>query len=157
MCSIANFSNYLIYNSGEIYSIRNKKFLKKRYDRYGYPRVGIRSDDKKPYTFHIHKLVALAYLAFTPAPNLTIDHIDHNKTNNYLHNLQICTRAQNTMRNKCIKKNGLPKGVFCWGSKYKSFISINCKRMDLGLYNTSEEAGLAYKIEFDKIMENVIL
>ena len=53
MCSIANFSNYLIYNSGEIYSIRNKKFLKKRYDRDGYPRISISSDNKKQYTFHI--------------------------------------------------------------------------------------------------------
>lgn len=157
MTSIENFSNYLIYNSGEVYSIKRQKFLKPRLDKDGYPRVDIRSDLKQPHTFHIHKLVALAYLDFIPAPNLTIDHIDNNPTNNYLHNLQICTRIQNIMRIKRLRKSGLPRGVYRIGNKYKAQITIMGKLMNLGLYNTAEEASSAYMIEFNKIMENVIL
>ena len=37
MSSIQNFSNYLIYNNGDIYSVKRKIFLKPRYDRDGYP------------------------------------------------------------------------------------------------------------------------
>jgi len=157
MSSIQNFSNYLIYNNGEVYSIRRQKFLKPRFDKDGYKRVDIRSDLKQPYTFLIHKLVALAYLEFVPAPNLTIDHIDNNPTNNYLHNLQICTRVQNIMRQKRPKKNGLPRGVYRIGNKYKAQITIMGKLMNLGLFHTVEEASDAYMIEFNKIMENVIL
>jgi len=157
MTSIQNFSNYLIYNNGDVYSIKRQKFLKPRYDKNGYKRVDIRSDLKQPYTFHIHKLVALAYLDFVPAPDLTIDHIDNNPTNNYLHNLQICTRVQNIMRQSRPKKNGLPRGIYRIGNKYKAQITIMGKLMNLGLYHTASEASSAYMKEFNKIMENVIL
>jgi hypothetical protein len=88
MTSIQNFSNYLIYNNGDIYSVKRKIFLKPRYDKNGYPRVGIVSDDKKNITLRLHQLVCMAYLDFelegTSGSKLVIDHIDNNKNNNYL-------------------------------------------------------------------------
>ena len=45
MSSIENYSNYLIYNSGEIFSIKRKKFLKSRFDKDGYKRCDLISDN----------------------------------------------------------------------------------------------------------------
>lgn len=155
--NIENYSNYLIYNNGDVYSIKRKKFLKPRFDKDGYKRVDLKSDEKKATTFTIHKLVALCYLDFKPAPDLTIDHIDHDILNNYLHNLQVITRSQNSRRKIVKKKSGLMKGVYRLGQKFKSYITINKKKMDLGLFNTEIEAHEAYMVQFNKLMEGCII
>jgi len=157
MSSIENYSNYLIYNSGEIYSIRRKKFLKYRYDKDGYRRVDLKSDDKKSKTFFIHQLVAIAYLNLDLSiKNLCVDHIDGTRTNNYLHNLQVITRTQNTRKGNHKKKSGLLRGVYRQGNKFTSKITIDKKIINLGLFETELKAYEAYKIEYDKLMENVI-
>lgn len=157
MSSIENYSNYLIYNSGEVYSIKRKLFLKPRYDKDGYKRCDLKSDDKKSKTFFIHQLVAIAYLNLDLSiKNLCVDHIDGSRTNNYLHNLQVITRQQNTRKGNHKKKSGLMRGVYRQGNKFTSKISINKKLINLGLFETELEAYGAYKIEYDKLMKNVI-
>ena len=161
MSSIENFSNYLIYNSGDVYSIKRKIFIKSRFDKNNYKRVTLWNDDKKMKTLKIHQLVAMAYLDFKldglSNSKLVIDHIDNNKLNNYLHNLQVITRDQNSRRNKKVRKTGLKPGVYRVGNKFKSFITINKKKLDLGLFNNEEEAHNEYMIYFNKEMENCIL
>ena len=161
MSSIENFSNYLIYNNGDVYSIKRNIFIKPRFDKNGYKRVSIWNDDKKNKTLKIHQLVAMAYLDFKldglSNSKLVIDHIDNNKVNNYLHNLQIITRVQNTRRIKKVRKSGLLTGVYRIGNKFKSFIRINKKRLDLGLFNNEIDAHNEYMIYFNKEMENCII
>lgn len=161
MTSIENFSNYLIYNNGHVYSIKRNIFIKPRFDKDGYKRVSIWGDDKKMKTLKIHQLVAMAYLDFKldglSNSKLVIDHIDNNKVNNYLHNLQVITRVQNTRRNKKIRKTGLMPCVYRVGNKFKSFITINKKKLDLGLFNNEIDAYNEYMIYFNKEMKNCIL
>jgi hypothetical protein len=161
MTSIENFSNYLIYNNGHVYSIKRNIFIKPRFDKDGYKRVSIWGDNKKMKTLKIHQLVAMAYLDFKldglSNSKLVIDHIDNNKVNNYLHNLQVITRVQNTRRNKKIRKTGLMPCVYRVGNKFKSFITINKKKLDLGLFNNEIDAYNEYMIYFNKEMQNCIL
>ena len=161
MSSIENFSNYLIYNNGDVYSIKRNIFIKPRFDKNGYKRVSIWNDDKKNKTLKIHQLVAMAYLDFKldglSNSKLVIDHIDNNKVNNYLHNLQVITRVQNSRRIKKVRKSGLKPGVYRIGNKFKSYITINKKKLDLGLFNNEIEAHNEYMIYFNKEMENCIL
>lgn len=161
MSSIENFSNYLIYNNGDVYSIKRNIFIKPRFDKDGYKRISIWNDDKKNKTLKIHQLVAMAYLDFKldglSNSKLVIDHIDNNKLNNYLHNLQIITRDQNSRRIKKVRKSGLKPGVYRVGNKFKSFITINKKKLDLGLFNNEIEAYNEYMIYFNKEMENCII
>ena len=160
MTSIQNFSNYLIYNNGDIYSVKRAIFLKPRYDRDGYPRVGLVSDDKKNITLKLHQLVCMAYLDFelegSYKSKLVIDHIDNNKNNNYLHNLQIITREQNIRKNNKKNKSGLLKGVYRSGNKFCSNIRINKQTIYLGTFNTELEAHSAYKTAVEPLMQNVI-
>jgi hypothetical protein len=159
MTSIQNFSNYLIYNNGDIYSVKRNIFLKPRYDKNGYARVGIVSDDKKNITLRLHQLVCMAYLDFelegTSGSKLVIDHIDNNKNNNYLHNLQIITREQNSRKDHK-NKTGLLKGVYRRGNKFYSSIKINKQNIYLGTFNTELEAHFAYKTAVEPLMQNVI-
>lgn len=60
----------------------------------GYNTVILYGDDMKPHGYTVHRLVAKHFL-----PNfntsLEVDHIDSNKQNNMLSNLQMVTRKQN--------------------------------------------------------------
>ena len=72
---------------------RHGKELKPKIDKYGYETVVLTKNGKrKNYT--VHKLVALAFL-----PNFknkeTINHIDGNKRNNNVNNLEWATMKEN--------------------------------------------------------------
>ena len=154
MTSIKNFSNYLIYNSGEIYSIKRKIFLKARFDKDNYKRVDL-SNKNKSKTFFVHQLVAIAYLNHDLSKNLCIDHINNDRTNNYLHNLQIITKEQNSRKVNIKKKSGLQKGVHKSGNKYISKICINREQIILGVFDTEEEASECYNNKFNELMVDV--
>ena len=40
------WDNYIVYNSGEVFSKKRKKFLKQRNDKDGYKRVDLTNKDK---------------------------------------------------------------------------------------------------------------
>lgn len=68
---------------------RKGKQLKPKVDKYGYETIVLTKDGtRKNYT--IHKLVALAYIP-NPENKPTINHIDGNKLNNNVSNLEWAT------------------------------------------------------------------
>ena len=86
-------NNYLIYDTGQVWSITKKKFLKPKKEWTGYLSVCLCKDNIK--TMHkIHRLVAEAFI---PDPlNLPyINHIDENKENNSVSNLEWCNIEYN--------------------------------------------------------------
>ena len=91
---------YAVTSCGRVWSYRSKKFLKPKCDKDGYFQVNL-SKNGKAKRFLIHRLVASAYL---PNPdNLPeVDHIDNDKTHNYLNNLQWITHKDN-VRKSCNK------------------------------------------------------
>lgn len=60
---------------------------------YGYLRVKFWKD-KKEYPFAVHRLVGFAFLPTIEGKN-EINHIDGNKKNNHLSNLEWCNRSEN--------------------------------------------------------------
>ena len=87
---------YAVTSCGKVWSYKNKKFLKPIADRYGYLRVALCKDNEKK-KYMIHRLVAEAYI---PNPdNLPqVDHIDNDKTHNYVNNLQWITNKDNSRK-----------------------------------------------------------
>ena len=93
--SIPEFPDYLIYPNGDVYSKRRNLILKPRYDKDGYKRLSLKNIfTKKLETVKIHHLVSKCYLGYTKDCGLVVDHINNDKNNNYLHNLQIITQEQ---------------------------------------------------------------
>ncbi len=90
---ILNFPNYTISSKGEVYSIDNNRYLAPVKSYYGYHQVTL-CYQKKRSTRLIHRLVADAFI-----PNLQnkpqINHIDGNKFNNSVENLEWVTSKEN--------------------------------------------------------------
>lgn len=94
---------YEVSSLGRVKSFRNSKerVLKPTKNGRGYMKVILyKSDIKKQIT--VHQLVSIAFLNHIPNGNkLVIDHINDDKTNNRLENLQIVTQSFNLKkRNK---------------------------------------------------------
>ena len=111
---LPQYPEYYIYPTGQIYSIRSKKYLKPRYDKDGYERFSIKNVlTNKIDTVKCHQLVAMKYLNHTKTNGLVVDHIDNNKLNNAVHNLQLLSSLHNTLK-YCyskVQKNGLPSCI----------------------------------------------
>ena len=84
---------YQISNLGNVYSIKNNKLLKLHISHKGYVVVCLYKN-KKQHTQQIHRLIAQAFI---PNPNNypQINHIDGNKKNNQINNLEWCTQSYN--------------------------------------------------------------
>ena len=78
-------------------------------------------------------------------PNLVIDHINRNPLDNRRENLRLITRSSNQQnRNKPKNNTSGYKGVWKQGSKWVAQIRANRKKYTKGLFNTPEEAAMAY-------------
>lgn len=79
---------------------------------------------------------------------LQVDHIDENKKNNCINNLQLLTNRQNTGKGKQkYRIYNLPTGVYYRKNinKFRSMIQINGKSIHLGYFNSIDQASNAYK------------
>lgn len=84
---------YSITDSGMVYSNISHKYLVPYIDRYGYKAVSLKKDGiKKNKT--IHRLVAQAFIP-NPSSLPIVNHIDENKQNNDVNNLEWCTVEYN--------------------------------------------------------------
>ena len=90
---IKNYEDYLVNENGDIFSKKSNKLLKPRESKNGYLYV-ILYTNGKPKTLKIHRLVAMTFL--NNSNNLPqVNHIDGNKLNNNVDNLEWCTATQN--------------------------------------------------------------
>jgi hypothetical protein len=96
-------------------------------------------------TIPIHRLVALTFLGECKKGD-SVDHIDSNKNNNHISNLQYLSQRDNTIKHYK-EKNGVV-GVRMIGSgKYIARLVKNGKRKHLGTFETQELAINAYNRE----------
>jgi hypothetical protein len=131
---------------GNITYVTKDKLLKQSIDTVGYPYVNL-SDYKKQKTFRVHQLVAIAFLNHTPNKydGLLVDHIDGNKLNNNLNNLQLVTNRINSSKdrkNKTSKFTGVS-----WhkqSNKWLAQVRKNDKVEYLGVFEKEEDAAIAY-------------
>lgn len=154
---------YEITNTGKVYSLpkkwigakgcirsHNGKYLSVQKSTAGYFRV-LLSKDGISKTREIHQLVAEAFLNHTPCGyKLVVDHIDNDKTNNKVCNLQLITQRENSSKNasKSINEKSSKYVGVCFDksrNKYQSRIKINNKTIFIGRFETEYEAHLAYQ------------
>ena len=105
-----DYSNYEIYSDGRIWSYKRNKFLKHQTDKGGYKRVCLTDNLGKRKMYMVHRVV---YESVTGAPipeGLQVNHIDENKTNNNINNLNLMTCKENnnfgTRTQRCSKLVG---------------------------------------------------
>lgn len=96
------YNNYLISEEGRIFIEKDKELKEISYsiDRLGYLRVKIKIGKYNRKTIRIHRLVAETYLE-NPNNYPQVNHIDENKLNNNVSNLEWVTNKQNAQHSKC--------------------------------------------------------
>ena len=92
---IEGFPDYLITSQGRVLSLKYGKMreLKPRIDRDGYLDVLLYKNGKQ-YRISIHRLVAQAFIP-KPENKSEVNHIDEDKTNNHVSNLEWMTHKEN--------------------------------------------------------------
>ena len=114
---IPGYEKYLITVDGAIFSIRLNKYLVPKKTEGGYLAIGLSKDGIKK-DFQIHRLVACVYV-----PNIktnmisqikkntrkyVVNHIDGDKKNNNIFNLEWCTEKENMQHyGKYLKKKNI--------------------------------------------------
>ena len=117
---IPGFPKYYACNNGEIWSEKTHRFLKKNLTKDGYFRVGLtRGMETRQYL--VHRLIAQTFLP--NEENLPIvNHIDENKQNNTVDNLEWCTISYNSSYGQGKKK----KIIMCDKNTHQELKTFNC-------------------------------
>jgi len=140
--------DYMVSSTGIVISLKfGKIIIKKQTLAKGtYLVVSIFYNGKQK-SRKVHQLVAEAFLGHTPCGmELVVNHIDFNKQNNKLENLEIVTSRENSNL-KHIKSTSIYTGV-SWDKKHrkwKSTININGKQKYLGSFDSEIEASEYYE------------
>lgn len=103
--TIKGCSNYEINENGIIKNKITNKILKgSHHAKGGYKTVSLINDNGKSQTFFVHRLLMITFKPISNYEKFDVDHIDCDKTNNNLDNLEWVMSKENTHR---AIKNGL--------------------------------------------------
>lgn len=83
---------YQVNNRGDVKSLKNNIILKPTPNTWGYLSVSLYNDGNRK-VFTIHRLVALHFIEKNL--DLVVNHIDGDKLNNNVYNLEFITQAEN--------------------------------------------------------------
>jgi len=139
MIQIPGFPDYFVNETNIISTKYGKhKVLKQSINSKGYKQVVISDVNKIKKACVVHRLIAQAYLKDF-SEDLQVDHKDRNKLNNDISNLRMVSDKENK-ENKDCKGCYLEKTSNLWRARIRK----NKKTMDLGSFDTEEEATEAY-------------
>lgn len=92
---IEEYPRYIVTSFGRVYSLNTKRFLKQHKNRGGYFIVNMCIAGLKPRNARVHRLVAKAFLEEISADKPDVNHIDGNKENNRIENLEWSNKSLN--------------------------------------------------------------
>lgn len=115
---------YSVSNYGEVRNNKTGRLMKQRKTEKGYLRVGL-TNNEKPKCMRVHRLVAQAFIP-NPDDKPEVNHIDFNKENNCVNNLEWVTGKENAKHSLGNRKKSNKiecKNISNTGEKYISYYS----------------------------------
>ena len=100
------WDDYVFYKDGRIYSKYWKKFLIPCVNNYGYVRIKLKCNDGKRRMFYWHRVIYTYFNGAIPE-GYEVNHIDENKQNNALSNLNLMTPKENINYGTCIERRAV--------------------------------------------------
>lgn len=131
---------YHVSNIGRVKSITRYKKEKSQKNVFGYKRVNLRLPGKSN-NMGVHRLVALAFIP-NPESKPYINHIDGDKANNHVSNLEWCTPAENMKHASLI--GAMPVGSKNASAKLKEADVLAIRANKEGL--SSKQMALKYGV-----------
>ena len=133
------YTNYGANEDGTILNLRTMKNIKPSMKKSnGYLRICVRLN-KKQKNYLLHRFVYECFRGDIP-PELQVDHIDNDKKNNCIDNLQLLTPAANCQKAPVGKRGKNDKRAvqiisICLETKEReTFPSMNAAARELGVY-----------------------
>ena len=123
--NINDFPNYEVSNLGRVRNEASKRILKDAIDSStGYFKVSLQKNGKG-HTKSVHRLVAETFLGLPSNSDMQVNHIDGNKSNNAVDNLEWVTKSENEKHAyenglKIPKKDGLSVRIVETGEEFSS-------------------------------------
>lgn len=132
-----------------IYQVQ-ERILRPCIDKHGYLQFNIKLGGAGK-SYKIHTMMAKVFLGrdIDGSYELVVDHIDENKQNNNLNNLQLLSNRDNVLKSCNNKYPGTAKAF----NKFFARIRYKNKRIHLGMFDTQQEAHEAY-LEAKRKIEN---
>ena len=94
---INGYPNYAISDTGQVKSLRYQRILKSAINGSGYNYINLLYN-KIRRTHSVHKLVIEHFGPSKPNVKDIVNHIDNNKNNNHIDNLEWCSIRENTLK-----------------------------------------------------------
>lgn len=115
MRRIEGWEDYSITEDGRIWSHHIEKFLKLQTSPFGYLKIILYKNGKQK-NYLVHRLVALTFIP-NPDNKSEVNHIDGNKKNNKIENLEWVTSSENQIHSFTNNLQKVSKGEAHWNSK----------------------------------------
>jgi len=142
---------YQVSNLGRVKSLKwnKERILKPFVDSSKYQRVKL-SSNLKEKNFLVHRLVAIAFI--TDGREQFVNHIDGDKLNNNLLNLEWVNKSENVHHYKLKQQRALPVNIHYnkAKNKFEYYYSCDNKKLINGYCNTKVEAEEKLKDFFVK-------
>ena len=134
---MGNIKRLRYYSKNKCY---NEIIMKKASDKQGYQIISL-SKNKKRKTYRVHRLIAKTFIE-NPQNKKEVNHIDGNKSNNCISNLEWCTRSENQIH------------------AYKNKLQIQTIKMkehsiELGINKDSIHVKMNFELPFSLKKENI--
>lgn len=118
-------TTYYITENGECYNSRTGKYLKGQISNSGYLNYNLSLTPDNKRRLYAHRLVAQAFIP-NPDNKPEVNHINGNKLDNRLENLEWCTASENQKHNVLIGNKSLAVPVYQF-NYHKEFVKrYNC-------------------------------
>jgi hypothetical protein len=138
--SLERIVNHTKYGKQQLKARNSKKYITDK----AYYEVALCKDNKAKRIF-IHKLVAIHFIEKINLSKNQVNHIDSNKKNNTILNLEWVDNRENQCHKNIIKTSKYTGVSYCKDRcKFIACITINKKRTFLGRFNTEIEAKKVY-------------